>query len=367
MEKFNCGFIGIGLIGGSIARALKENFCNKINIIAYDINEKSIKYALEENIIDQECSSINENFSNCKIIFLCGPIQDNINNLHLIKEYISNDCIVTDIGSVKADIHQAVKELNLENVFIGGHPMTGSERQGILNSKSLLLENAYYILTHSSAISEDKIQFIKQLLAKIKSIPIVMTYDEHDYVTAAISHLPHIIAFSLVQLVKENDTNDEYMKTIAAGGFKDITRIASSSPDLWKQICSSNSENIIKLLELYINKLNSIKSMLENNEIYELGVIFKDAQEYRESFIDNCKGSILKSYSIFIDIADETGELARITNYLASSNINIKNIEIAHNREYQEGTLKIEFPTKDDLILAKNLLIENKYKVYERK
>lgn len=366
MDTFKCGFIGIGLIGGSIAKALKKNLKDTVHLVAFDPDNQTLQYALREKIVDEITNKIDETFSGCRIVFLCGPVNDNIKNFEILSRLVNSECIITDIGSVKSGIHEKVHAMNLDYMFIGGHPMAGSERHGIRNSKALILENAYYIITCSPSVSQDKIRFLENLITAMKSIPVMMSCREHDFITAAVSHLPHIVAFSLVQLVKENDSREEYMKTIAAGGFKDITRIASSSPALWTQICSSNSENIICLLKKYIEKLMKIETFLENKEWENLELLFKDAREYRDSFADNYKGSISRTYCIYMDIADEPGELAKITDLLAEISISIKNIGITHNREFQEGTLKIEFPDEMSLCAARKLLVENGYTVYEQ-
>lgn len=168
------------------------------------------------------------------------------------------------MGSVKTTIHEAVRAAGLENQFIGGHPMAGSERVGFVNSRASLLENAYYILTPSPGISSGQVDAFKTLITGMGAIPLVLDYKQHDYVTAAVSHLPHVIASSLVHLVEDSDSKDGIMKMIAAGGFKDITRIASSSAAMWQQICLTNTENIVALLDSYMDALGKIRTELVN-------------------------------------------------------------------------------------------------------
>ena len=235
MSYITCGFIGLGLIGGSIAKALKA-FRRDVRILAFDTNKETLALALKEGIADEAVSSINERFSVCDYLFLCAPVSNNDKNLTAIKEILSPDCILTDVGSVKSTTFRCVEETGLSPYFIGGHPMAGSERIGFANSHALLLQNAYYLLTPSAEVPEKKVKAFRNLVADIGAIPLILTPKEHDRITAGISHLPHIIASSLVNFVKDNDTKDALMKQIAAGGFKDITRIASSSPDVWQQI-----------------------------------------------------------------------------------------------------------------------------------
>ncbi len=365
--KITCGFIGLGLIGGSIARALKEKSCDDITIVAYDIDETALNLAKEQKIADIITTAIDNSFSTCDFLFLCAPVEKNNDNLIQIKKYISPTCIITDAGSVKGGIHEQITRHGLASQFIGGHPMAGSERTGFANSKARLLENAYYILTPSSDVSEEKTELYRELVTSMGAIPLVLTPTQHDYVTAAISHLPHVIASSLVNLVKRSDSDDGVMKTIAAGGFKDITRIASSSSDMWQQICTTNSENISALLDAYINDLQKIKESIDAKDSSEIKNFFESARNYRDSFIDAGSGPIKKVYFLYIDIADEPGALAAIATLLALNNISIKNIGITHNREAQEGALRIEFYEENAIGLACKLLSSKGYIIYNRK
>ena len=158
-----CGFIGLGLIGGSIAKAIK-NYDSTILVTAYDPNTEMLQLAHKEGIVNKTASGINEDFSDCDILFLCAPVSSNDSNLRGLKDILKPDCILTDVGSVKGTIHSAIKELGLNEYFIGGHPMAGSERVGYANSNPLILQNAYYILTPTNEVAEEKITFFSCLI-----------------------------------------------------------------------------------------------------------------------------------------------------------------------------------------------------------
>ncbi|MBO4980308.1 MAG: prephenate dehydrogenase [Lachnospiraceae bacterium] len=365
MASVTCGFIGLGLIGGSIARAVKQKIEDS-RIIAYDINQDTLDAALAEKIADVATDSIDSHFADCDYIFLCAPVQKNDSNLQAVKAVLSPDCLLTDVGSVKTDIHRAIHEAGLDSQFIGGHPMAGSERVGFVNSKAVLLENAYYILTPTGEVSPDKLTSYKDLVAKLGALPLILTCEQHDYVTAAISHLPHVIASSLVNLVRDSDSAEGIMKMVAAGGFKDITRIASSSPVMWQQICLTNTENISGLLGAYIDSLCSIREKLDTRNEDALYDFFDSARTYRDSFINASSGPIKRDFSMNIDIADEPGALAAIATILALHNISIKNIGIVHNRESEGGVLRIEFYEEASIERAKEILGNKGYTVYER-
>lgn len=365
MASLTCGFVGLGLIGGSIAKALKAADPS-IKIIAYDTNMETLTLALSEKTADIAVTSIDEQFSACDFIFLCAPVSHNDENLVAIKKVLSPNCILTDVGSVKTTIHEHVQAAGLSAQFIGGHPMAGSERIGYKNSKALLLQNAYYILTPSEESTPKMLAAYEEIVKKIGAIPLVLTHTQHDFVTAGISHLPHVIAYSLVNLVKNSDSADGVMKMIAAGGFKDITRIASSSPVMWQQICLTNGENISKLLAEYIDALSQAKDMIDNKDADALYAMFDSARTYRESFANSSSGPIKRVFSMTVDIADRPGALAAIVTLLAVQNISIKNIGITHNREAAEGAMHIEFYEESSVEKAKELLAKNGYEIKTR-
>lgn len=366
MRSLTCGFIGLGLIGGSIAKAIRHSV-KDARLIAYDINEASLKLAASEGVLDEICTGITDSFYGCDYIFLCAPVSHNDENLLILKDHLNPSTILTDVGSVKTGIHKQIQKAGLEDQFIGGHPMAGSERFGYQNSKAALLENAYYILTPSDTVTKEKVTAYQTLVASIGAIPLILTYEEHDYVTAAISHLPHIIAASLVNLVRKADSKEGVMKMIAAGGFKDITRIASSSPVMWQQICLTNTANIETLLQRYIKDLQDISAELSSGNETTLYEFFDDARAYRESFINASSGPIKTEHVLTVDIADKPGAIAAIASLLAMHDVSIKNIGINHNRELAEGALRIEFYSADMASAATDVLTAHGYKIHTKK
>lgn len=366
MQTMTCSFIGLGLIGGSIARAFRTYFPD-MKIKVFDKDIPSLSLALKERVATSIYTELTSDLCDADYIFLCAPVSVNETNLRLIKPFLKPHTIVTDVGSVKSGIHLLVSELNLTMQFIGGHPMAGSERFGYVNSKETLLENAYYILTPAEDVPKQAIITLQHMISAIKAIPLTISCTQHDYVTAAISHLPHIIASSLVNLVRQSDSADGVMKTIAAGGFKDITRIASSNPLMWQQICLTNTDNIKTLLQHYIQNLQEIYQILEQKEALSLYQFFEDARIYRDSFNSTSLGSVMPSYTINIEIADKTGALAEVTALLAKHDLSIKNMNIIHNREAEFGALTIEFYSRQDMLKAIEILDENAFTAYMKK
>ncbi len=363
--KQKVGFVGLGLIGGSIAKAIRRYYPD-CEIIAFDKNKEALALATQESVIDVAATTIDDNFCQCSYIFLCAPVVYNTAYLKQIKEYLHDGCILTDAGSVKTNIHKEVEALGIEPYFIGGHPMAGSEKTGFANSKAMLIENAYYVLTPTKKVAQEKIDLFEEFIKNLRAIPVILDYEQHDYVTGTISHLPHIIASSLVNLVKDTDTKDELMKNLAAGGFKDITRIASSSPTMWQHICLTNKENISKILGQYIASLEQFRQLIDESDEQKLYQCFDSSKNYRNAIPSSSAGPIKKAYAVYCDIIDEAGGIAAIATILASNGLNIKNIGIVNNREFEEGVLRIEFYDEASSKRAAELLQKFRYIVYER-
>lgn len=357
------GFIGFGLIGGSIAKGLKRA-APSIKIMAYMRTKAKLIQAQKEGVIDGILDGIGEPLSKCDIIFLCTPVEYNATYLAQIKPYLKQGAIITDVGSTKTNIHDTVAALHMEHCFVGGHPMAGSEKTGYENSTDHLLENAYYIITPTPETPGVYAKRMTSIARVIGAIPMVMDPREHDFTVAAISHLPHIVASSLVNLVHDSDDKQERMKLLAAGGFKDITRIASASPVMWEQICMTNSENISVILQRYIHALEQVLENVRGKNSDAFYNFFEASKNYRNSFTDHSKGSVMPDYSFSVDVVDEPGAIAIISAILSGKGVSIKNIGISHSREHGEGALRITFYDEDSMNAAWNRLKSYNYTLF---
>ncbi len=370
MTDSTIAFIGLGLIGGSIARAIRKTRPD-IRIMAYMRSRSRLEQARKEGIVDVILDGIDENLRECDLIFLCTPVEYNAGYLSAIRPYLKQGALITDVGSTKSGIHEEIRRQGLEYCFVGGHPMAGSEKTGYENSTDHLLENAYYIVTppegKNSSRPQDLSSNAERIVAVAKTIgaiPLVLDYREHDKVVAAISHLPHLVASSLVNLIKDHDTADGTMKQVAAGGFKDITRIASSSPEMWEQICMTNVDPISDILEAYIASLNKVLEEIREHKGQDIYRLFETSRDYRNSITDKAKGSVEPSYEFTVDVNDEVGAISTISVILAAKGISIKNIGINNNRERGEGALKIAFYDEASMEAAWQRLDKYKYEMF---
>ena len=380
MEKFTMNdttiaFIGLGLIGGSLAKGIKRARPD-IRIMAYMRTRSKLEQAKKDGIVDVILDGIDEQLKECDLIFLCTPVEYNAQYLSKIRSYLKPGALITDVGSTKTDIHEEILRQGLTDYFVGGHPMAGTEKTGYENATDHLLENAYYIVTPPEGLDQsgsetgnilpkyaENANRIIAVAQTVGAIPLVLDYREHDKVVAAISHLPHLVASSLVNLVKDADSPAGTMKRVAAGGFKDITRIASSSPEMWEQICMTNVEPIADMLERYIGSLQEILSEIKGHQGEAIYKLFEKSRDYRNTITDRAKGSVEPSYAFSVDVADEVGAISTIAVILAAKGISIKNIGINNNRERGEGALKIEFYDEASMTAAWKRLEYYKYEM----
>lgn len=363
MTDLTVAFIGFGLIGGSVAKGLKRR-APGTKIMAYMRTRQKLEQAKKDGVVDIILDGADNHLTECDIIFLCTPVEYNAEYLRLIKPFVKKGAIVTDVGSTKTNIHETVTALQMEECFVGGHPMAGSEKTGYENATDHLLENAYYIITPTEKTPPSLTARMTEIAEIIGALPLVLDYREHDFIVAAISHLPHLIASSLVNLVHDCDNENETMKRLAAGGFKDITRIASSSPVMWEQICMTNDSNISVILKRYIESLNHILGDIESKKSSAVYQLFETSRDYRNSFADNSKGSITPDYSFSVDVVDEPGTISIISAILAGQGINIMNIGINHNREHGEGALRISFYDESSMTAAWERLQQFNYTLF---
>ncbi|HCI74593.1 MAG TPA: prephenate dehydrogenase/arogenate dehydrogenase family protein [Lachnospiraceae bacterium] len=359
------GLIGLGLIGGSLAINLRKNEPDCF-LMAVSHSPETCRKAYEKGIIDFICDGPEDpRFSQCNMIFLCAPAEENISVLPKLRQVLSATCLLTDVGSVKSPIHEAVSNLGLSAQFIGGHPMAGSEKSGLENATDHLFENAYYVLTPTREVSPDRVEQLRTFILSLKAIPLILDPAEHDFITAAISHLPHVVAASLVNTVHELDSEQEHMKTIAAGGFRDITRIASCSPPMWESICVENSSNISRVMDTFLDQMIAARDHMCSGDGGYIYHMFERSRDYRNSFSFASNGPVKSTFRIYCDVIDESGAIATVATILAVHSISLKNISIVHNRAYEQGALSIEFYDRKAMKKAVSLLRHHRYTIWE--
>ena len=371
MKDKKVTIIGLGLIGGSLARAL-HNRLDISDITAVNRRKESIDQALQDGVICRGFNDVNDYVYNSDIIFICTPVKRTMEYIYHLSGKVKPDCIITDVGSTKGEIIEYVNSLTSPPCFVGGHPMAGTEKTGYISSFEHLFENALYVLSSCKSTTEQAINTMIQIVKGIGGIPVILEADEHDKITAGISHLPHIIASALVNMVKYEDTPDGKMQMLAAGGFRDITRIASSSPEMWENIFLSNKYQVSKILYDFIELLKLIKLNIETENSEYIYDFLQSAKNYRDSFsvvktgIKSAQGLISPTYEIIVDVLDKPGIIGEIASILGINSVNIKNINVSNSREFEQGCLTISLPDLKSSNKAMELLSNKGYKVYNK-
>ncbi len=351
METKNISIIGLGLIGGSIAKGLK-NSDHQISISAFD-KPDVLKSAFKENIINFKLRKIEE-AKDSDIIFLCLPTEASIEAFEKLAPVISDETIMTDVCGVKSVFEDKWRLIKEKGEYIGGHPMTGKEKGGYDNSDPLLFENAVYILTDKKIDSENYkllLEIITILGSRIKFLNPYL----HDEIVAKVSHLPQLLAVALVNTVSRENKDINYLD-FAAGGFRDMTRIASSDFSIWEPVIKHNKDAIVKSLINFLSEFTEIDSLVMKKDLTSLEKIFETARVKRDEIPKNTKGFINPLYDLFVFVKDEPGVLSKLTSVLFENSINIKDLELLKIREGTGGTFRLSFESKSDAEKAKPLI-----------
>jgi len=278
--------IGVGLIGGSFARAMRSAGMVE-HISGYGRNESNLKTAVQLDVIDDYSLDIKDIVKNADLIFIATPVGSIQKILSEIKDHIKADAIITDAGSTKVNVIQAAEMVfdKAPENFVAGHPIAGTEHSGVEASFATLYQNHRVILTPSNYTNPEAVKWVTDLWKAAGANVLIMEAKHHDQVLAATSHLPHLLAFSLVNTLTTLDEKQEIFEN-AAGGFRDFTRIASSDPSMWQDICLANKDALLENLEHFMGDLQQVKSALEKGDGEFLKQVFQRAKQSRDDFVD---------------------------------------------------------------------------------
>ncbi|MBD3223221.1 MAG: prephenate dehydrogenase/arogenate dehydrogenase family protein [Caldithrix sp.] len=351
---------GLGVMGASLAMAIKERWPRAV-VYGYDKPE-ILKIATENQIIHHAVDKWPQQAADQDIIFLATPldiIRQHIEDLHTI---VDKNTVVSDIGSTKENILSMVNRLDFSGTFVGGHPMTGAEKSGILAANPLLYENAVYVIIgDDDAIPSPVRDKLLPLLDALKARILFLDAAQHDRILAAISHLPQLLAVSLVNVVGQRNEEGHPHFQLAAGGFRDLTRIASSPIHIWQDIINSNQQNVEQALQDIIQYLQTLKQNLNNLELY-----FNQAQEYRSYVPKRGKGFLSPLTDVMVYVNDEVGVVAKISNAMAAHNIDIRDIELLKIREKEGGVFRLSFANLEEAKEAVQIFKKINYKAFVR-
>ena len=351
---------GLGLIGASMALGIRRDHPD-YEILGYNRRQASRDIALERGIIDRATDDFASFAPLADVIILTLPIKQTIVFIQeLAGLNLKDGVIISDAGSTKAAIVDAAEQyLAGRSIrFVGAHPMAGSHKTGAASADVNLFENAYYIFTPSSLTTPETLSEMKDLLSGLHARFIEIDAKEHDRVTSQVSHFPHILASGLMEQTPVYAQEHEMTRRFAAGGFRDMTRIAESEPGMWTSILLSNSETILERIEDFKKRLDGIGQAISKGEEEEIWNFFNQAREQRQAMEIHKRGGVDSSYDLYVDVPDEEDVILRILELLRGTSL--VNIHInEENREDVHGILQISFKNAQDLERAERLISEN--------
>lgn len=350
--------VGLGLIGGSLCYGFK-----KANLLVTGVGSSgSVERALQRGIIERGFAY--EEFSHAvgeaDFVFICTPLRDIEKRTPDVLRCAKKGAIISDVGSTKSIICRIAQSHARRGVyFIGGHPMAGSEKRGIENANPYLFYDAVYVLAPPPGVPKRALNRLSSLISLLGAKVMILEPRLHDRIAASVSHLPQLLAVLLTNHLAKKKS--DLFRNLAAGGFRDMTRIASSSYTIWRDIIHTNREEIKESLLEYSKELDALIDNLDNDAFLEDA--FQDAQNERKTIPRFDRGFLRPLNDLRVGVKDRPGEIAKITNIIYYYEMNIKDIEIVSIREGEGGILRLGFSAKRDAQKAASLLREMGYEV----
>ncbi len=276
--------LAVGLIGGSLAKALKANGFSG-EIVGWGRREVSLKKGLELGVIDRYSLDLSEAVKGADLIVVATPTLIAADMIKQLASIADEQVIITDVASVKGNLLVAAKEAfgKVPPNLVLGHPIAGSEKSGVDAAKADLFVNHRVILTPTEETSPDALQAVKTLWESTGADLVEMAVDEHDEVLAATSHLPHILAYTLVDALAGNPEQQNIFR-FAAGGFRDFTRIASSDPTMWHEISLANRDALLKMIDTFSDQLGNLRQAIAEGDSDNIVGSFTRAKSARDKF-----------------------------------------------------------------------------------
>lgn len=337
-ERTTVAILGLGLMGASLGMALRNRARQAgssvpLFVTGWNRTPAVAEKAVERGAVDQACYSVEEAVADAQYVFVATPVST-IPELALrAARAAPRGCIVTDVGSVKARIVRMVEaELPPGVHFVGGHPMCGSELTGLEAARADLYSGSTWVLTPTQATDSGALADLSSLISSVGARVLAVSPDQHDRFVAFVSHLPHVVAAALTSVVAERAETDVALAKLAAGGFRDLTRIASGSPGIWTDICTWNADEIAAALDAIERQLEAVKAWLLEGREESLREFLEDAKEARAALVLQ-RAPAEDLWEVLVAVPDRPGTLARVTTSVGSRGVNITDVEIVHPLE----------------------------------
>ena len=331
---------GVGLIGGSVGLGLRQRFLAQ-KVVGLDRDPVSLEAARGMGAVDEAQLTPGPWLADADLVLLATPVRSIARVAGELEPFLSAQTIVTDVGGVKQEIVEALSHLR----FVGGHPMAGSEKIGVQNADAALLENAVWVLTPDANTDGEALELVESLVTQLGARPLQVAPAQHDRLVASVSHVPYLTALALTRLVA-TDQDRDLMTLLAAGGFRDLTRVASGSPRMSRDMVTGNAAQVREAAESLITRLRHLTGLLDDAE--ELLDEAQAGKRVRDSLPIVRRTLFPTRYEVVIAVPDRPGELARITKALGDAQVNIRDIEVLGIRE-SDGAIRLAFNDEDGL------------------
>jgi prephenate dehydrogenase len=331
---------GVGLIGGSIGLGLQQRFL-AAHVIGLDPDPTALDAARGLGVIDAARLAPGPFLAEADLVVLATPVRSLERLAFELAPHLRPDAVVTDVGSVKAPLVRALGDLR----FVGGHPMAGSERGGVLHADAALLENAVWVLTPTAATDREALRLVDEVVRGLGARPIHIDPELHDTLVATVSHVPYLTALALTRVVGEADERD-LLALLAAGGFRDLTRVASGSPRMSRDMVVANRAAVRAAAAALTRQLEALLAMLDEPEA--LLAAAEEAKRLRDSLPVVRRTLLPARFELVVAVPDRPGELMRITSALGGAGVNIKDIEVLGVRE-AGGAVRLAFSDEEAL------------------
>jgi prephenate dehydrogenase len=332
--------IGTGLVGGSLGLALRKA---GRTVRGFDADPVRLARAQERGAVDEVADSVFEAVDGCDVAFVAVPAA---HIPPLVCDALDGGApIVSDVGSVKRPVVTAVEAFRPATAhrFIGGHPMAGSEQEGVDGADAAMFAHATWVLTPTARTRTEDYTRLRALVLELGAEVIALDPGAHDELVAVVSHVPHLAAGTLMRLASARSEEHATVLRLAAGGFRDMTRIAAGNPGIWPDICASNRDAIVETLDAYIASLRDVREVVARGDRKSLSAMLTEAMVARRALPASAAhaGPLAE---LRVPIEDRPGMLGEVTTLAGERGVNILDLEIAHSVEGGPGILVLVVP-----------------------
>jgi len=330
--------IGVGVMGGSLGLALRRR-AGVAEVIGYDPDPVTRKRALERGAVSAVADSLAEAVADASVVFVAAPVSATARVAREAMDLSGPECLVTDVASSKAGILAALTETERER-FIGGHPICGSEGGGVEHARDGMFEGATYFLTPSDETRPELYQRLHRLIADIGARPSAIDADAHDRILALVSHLPHVIASTLIDQAASTTPRGREALRSAGPSFSDLTRVAGANPPLWADILTANGEAVAEAIDDHSERLLRVAGLVRRGDREAIEAFFQRAADER-SRLGQAPDVVEEPYRVVIAMPNRPGAVSQVATALGHAHVNIEDLQLRSGVGEEEGELSL--------------------------